>query len=80
MTERDIFRLIVRAVGMISIGFGLPDVMGSLLSLFGLPVRPGLTALHVFTAGLAYLLPGFLILFTAPLVARAVCRSADNSN
>jgi hypothetical protein len=77
MAERDIFRLIVRAVGTASIGFGLPDVTGSALSFFGLPVRPGLTALHVAAAGLAYLLPGLVILFAAPMIARLVYGSGE---
>jgi len=47
MAEREIFRLIVRAVGMISIGLGLPDLAESALSNFGLPLRPGVTALQV---------------------------------
>ncbi len=73
MAERDIFRLIVRAVGMISIGFGLPDIVGSLLSKVGLPLRPGLTALDVVAAGIAYLLPGLVLLIGAPLITRLVC-------
>jgi hypothetical protein len=72
MPERDIFRLIVRSVGMISIGFGLPDIAGNALSKFGLPVRPGLTPLHVAAAGIAYLLSGFVLLFAAPLITRLV--------
>jgi len=72
MAEREIFRLIVRAVGMISIGLGLPDLAESALSNFGLPLRPGVTALQVKGAGLAYLLPGLILLFAAPLIVRLV--------
>ena len=57
---------------MISIGFGLPDLVGSALSSVGLPVRPGLTALHVAAAGLAYIVSGLVLLFAASLITRLI--------
>jgi hypothetical protein len=81
MTESAIFRLIVRAVGMILIGYGVADVGASALMSFGLPAaRPELTGLHYATVAVGYLVPGLVILFAAPLITRIVYGSADNPN
>ena len=81
MTERAIFRLIVRAVGMILIGYGVADLGASVLVSFGLPAaRPELTGLHYATVAVSYLSPGLVIQFAAPLLTRIVYGRADSPN
>ncbi len=75
MAERDIFRLIIRTIGMISIALGVPGLIGTALSLIGLPVRSGATPLQILAAACAYLISGLALLSLAGPIATGVCGS-----
>lgn len=75
MAEREIFRLIVRAVGMIALGLGLVTIVGSALSACGLPPPAGMSPLQELRGGLAYFVGGLAILGASGAIVKAIYRS-----
>jgi len=80
MREREIFRLIVRTVGVALIAFGVSDAVGSLLTYLKFQTDRYYTAADRASAALAYLLSGLLILLAADLLTRVVYRADKGSN
>ena len=72
MTERQIFRLSIRVVGLLLIGLGLPDAFGGLFVLTGLPVDPHYTALNRAAASGAYLLSAAALILAANQITRLI--------
>jgi hypothetical protein len=72
MSERTIFVLIVRAIGMVGFGLGLVAAIGAILVLFGFPLRAGFTFPNYIESAIGYLLASLIIIVLAEVIAKAI--------
>lgn len=80
MREREIFRLIVRTIGVALIGFGLTDAFGSLLTFLKFQTDHYYSAADRASAAMAYFLSGLMFMLAANLLTRLIYRADANSN
>ncbi len=72
MTAKDIFRLVVRVIGIILITAALLDAVAVLLWLVHLPTRPGLTPLQIIAAAAVYFTCGLIVILAANPITQMV--------
>ena len=77
MTERSVFRLMVRLIGLALIAFGLADAFGSLLGAVGLPIGRYYSAWDRAAAAVAYALSGLAFMLAANLITRLIYGRGD---
>jgi len=77
MTERSVFRVTVRLIGLALIGFGLVDAVGSLLGAVGLPSGRYYTALDRAAGAAAYVLSGLALMLAANFITRLLYERGD---
>jgi hypothetical protein len=75
MKEREIFRIVVRAIGVALLGFGLADAFGGLLTWLKFQTDHYYSATDRASAGVAYFLSGLVFLLIADILARFIYRS-----
>jgi hypothetical protein len=68
MQERQVFRVIVRAIAVIVIVVGVSDLFGGVLTLSGWRLSPYYSATNQIGAGAAYLVTGLLVTLASPLI------------
>jgi len=77
VTEKQIFRLITRGVGLVSIALGLTGFIGALLAVVGLESGPQRGPVTLLVSGLAYSCSGIGLLLASGLVANLFYRRSE---
>jgi hypothetical protein len=80
MTERNVFRVFTRVIGVLLSAFGIADAFGSGLTAIGVQSSRYYSALDRAGAGLIYLVVGSVLLLTANWLTRLIYRRAEDSD
>jgi hypothetical protein len=80
MTERNVFRVSMRVVGVLLLSFGVAGAFASGLTAAGLQSSRYYSALDRAAAGLVYLVIGLALLLTANALTNLLYGRDENSN
>ena len=72
MTQREVFKLVVRLMGVGLVIAGMLDLFAIVLWMVHLPTRPGYTPLQVIAAAAVYLITGVIVILASNLFTRLI--------